>query len=73
MRADLLRADYLQADETTVPVQMHDGRGRDHEAWLWQYGRPGGETVFEFCLGRGRDGPKKFLAGWEGIPPRPSE
>jgi transposase len=67
MRADLLRADYLQADETTVPVQMHDGRGRDHEAWLWQYGVPGGETVFDFCLGRGRDGPKKFLGAWEGI------
>jgi transposase len=24
MRADLLRSSYLQADETTVPVQMHD-------------------------------------------------
>src|SRR5271155_5252876 len=24
MRADLLRASYIQADETVVPVQMHD-------------------------------------------------
>jgi transposase len=23
--------------------------------------------VFDFCLGRGRDGPKKFLGTWEGI------
>jgi len=30
MRQDLLRASYLQADETTVPVQMHDRRGADH-------------------------------------------
>ncbi len=67
MRQDLLRASYLQADETTVPVQMHDGRGADHQAYLWQYGKPGGETVFDFQLGRGRDGPKKFLQGWEGI------
>jgi transposase len=67
MRQDLLRASYLQADETTVPVQMHDHRGADHQAYLWQYGRPGGETVFEFQLGRGRDGPKKFLGNWEGI------
>ena len=67
MRKDLLKASYLQADETTVPVQMHDGRGSNHEAFLWQYGRPGGETVFEFCLGRGREGPVKFLGQWEGI------
>jgi transposase len=67
MRKDLLSGDYLQADETTVPVQMHDRRGSNHEAYLWQYGRPGGETVFDFCLGRGREGPLKFLGGWEGV------
>ena len=67
MRGDLLREPYLQADETTVPVQMHDKRGANHQAYLWQYGKPGGETVFEFQLGRGREGPKKFLGDWEGI------
>jgi transposase len=71
MRADLLRASYLQADETIVPVQMHDGRGADHQAYLWQYGSlsngRGGETVFDFQLGRGRDGPAKFLKDWNGI------
>ncbi len=67
MRQELLRASYLQADETTVPVQMHDKRGADHQAYLWQYGKPGGETVFDFQLGRGRDGPQKFLGKWEGI------
>ena len=67
MRRDLLTAAYLQADETTVPVQMHDKRGADHQAYLWQYGKPGGETVFDFQLGRGREGPRKFLGNWEGI------
>lgn len=67
MRLDLLGESYLQADETTVPVQMHDKRGADHQAYLWQYGKPGGETVFDFCLGRGREGPRKFLGEWEGI------
>ena len=67
MRKDLLKASYLQADETTVPVQMHDGRGSDHQAYLWQYGKPGGVTVFDFQLGRERDGPRKFLDQWEGI------
>jgi len=67
MRKDLLKAAYLQADETTVPVQMHDRRGSNHEAYLWQYGKPGGETVFDFCMSRGREGPKIFLGDWEGI------
>jgi transposase len=71
IRANLLRASYLQADETIVPVQMHDGRGADHQAYLWQYGTlsngKGGETVFDFQLGRGRDGPAKFLEHWNGI------
>ena len=67
MRQDLLQATYLQADETTVLVQMRDKRGADHQAYLWQYGKPGGETVFDFCLGRERAGPEKFLGPWEGI------
>lgn len=67
MRRDLLAATYLQADETTVPVQMHDKRGADRQAYLWQYGKPGGETVFDFQLGRGRAGPAKFLQDWNGI------
>jgi transposase len=67
MSAHLLRASYIQADETIVPVQMHDGRGSNHPAYLWQYGTPGGEAVFDFQLGRGRDGPAKFLKGWNGI------
>ena len=67
MRLGLLRSSYLQADETIVPVQMHDKRGADHQAYLWQYGKPGGETVFDFQLGRGREGPRKFLGAWEGI------
>src|SRR5438128_1377979 len=67
MRRDLLGASNLQADETPVPVQMHDKRGENHQAYLWQYGKPGGETVFDFCLGRGREGPRNFLGEWEGI------
>ena len=67
MRRDLLSSTYLQADETLVPVQMRDRRGEDHQAYLWQYGRPGGETVFDFQLGRGREGPRKWIGPWEGI------
>ena len=64
---ELLEGIYIQADETPVPVQMHDRRGKNHQAYLWQYSRPGGGAVFDFRTGRGREGPKKFLGEFEGI------
>ncbi len=64
---ELLSGGYIQADETPVPVQMHDGRGKNHNAYLWQYSRPGGSAVFDFRTGRGREGPKSFLGDYEGI------
>jgi transposase len=64
---ELLSGGYIQADETPVPVQMHDGRGKNHQAYLWQYGRPGGSVMFDFRMGRGREGPLKFLSKFEGI------
>ena len=67
MRLDLLRGTYLQADETTVPVQWRQKAGANHQAYLWQYGRPGGETIFDFCLSRARAGPREFLGKWEGV------
>jgi hypothetical protein len=51
LRHELLGGSYLQADETPVGVQMHDGRGSNHLAYLWQYGRPQGAVVFEFRMG----------------------
>jgi transposase len=67
MRRELISGGYIQADETPVDVQMHEGRGKNHQAYLWQYGRPGGTVVFDFRLSRGRDGPKEFLGRFEGI------
>src|ERR1700693_6383637 len=67
MGQELLAGDYIQADETPVAVQMHDGRGKNHQAYLWQYSTPGGVVVFDFRLGREREGPKRFLGNCEGI------
>jgi transposase len=67
MRRELISGTYIQADETPVDVQMREGRGKNHQAYLWQYGRPGGSVVFDFRLGRGRDGPRRFLGQFEGI------
>jgi transposase len=67
MGQELLSGSYIQADETTVGVQMHDGRGKNHQAYLWQYSHPAGPVVFDFRLGREREGPKRFLGNFEGL------
>ncbi len=46
---------------------MHDGRGKNHQADLWQYSRPAGAAVFDFRMGREQEGPKRFLGNFEGI------
>ena len=66
MRADLLSGSYIQADETTVGVQSRVTPGSNHRSYVWQYSRPGGPVVFDFQMGRGREGPKKFLGEFSG-------
>jgi transposase len=48
MRLELLNGSYIQADETPVGVQGHKNRGKNHRAYLWQYGQPRGNVVFDF-------------------------
>jgi transposase len=67
MRSQLLAGRYIQADETPVDVQAHDRRGKNHQSYLWQYGSPGGSVVFDFRMGRDREGPAHFLDNFEGL------
>jgi len=67
LKADLLAGDYIQADETPVGVQSPKTKGRNHQAYEFQYSRPGGPVIFDFQMGRGRDGPATFLRDYAGI------
>jgi len=67
MRADLLAGQYIQADETPVGVQSERTAGRNHTSYLWQYSRPGGPVIFDFQMGRSREGPAKFLGRFAGV------
>jgi transposase len=67
MAQELLAGQYIQADETPVDVQLKDSKGKNHQAYLWQYSSPTGAVVFDFQLGRSREGPKRFLGNYEGI------
>jgi len=64
--AELRQGSYLQADETTVPVQTGEKSGRNHRAYIWEYSQPGGPVVFDFQMGRGRESLATFLKGFRG-------
>jgi transposase len=67
IRRQLLAGTYIQADETPVDVQTHDGSGTNHQGYLWQYGTPGGMAVFDFRMSRKREGPLNFLQNFDGL------
>ena len=66
MKAELLAGEYIQADETTVPVQSDRTKGKNHQAYLWEYSLPGSLVVYDFQMGRSREGPANFLAQFGG-------
>jgi transposase len=57
MAQELLVGNYIQADETPVGVQSERARGKNHQAYLWQYSRPGAVVVFDFRMGGERKVP----------------
>ncbi len=67
MKREVLAGTYIQADETPIGVQTHDKRGRNHQAYMWQYGSPGKGVVFDFRMGREGEGPKQFLGDFNGL------
>jgi transposase len=67
MRRELLAGNYIQANETPVMVQTGHSKDGNHQAYLWQYGRPGSGVVFDFRKSREREGTKQFVAQFYGI------
>ncbi|CAN5481682.1 IS66-like element ISCro1 family transposase [soil metagenome] len=67
LKSDLLAGGYIQADETPIGVQSEQTLGRNHQAYEFQYSRPGGPVVFDFQMSRAREGPAHFLSDYGGI------
>src|SRR6202790_5856870 len=59
MRRELISGSYIQADETPVDVQTREDRGKNHQAYLWQYSRPGGAGGSVSALGAGAAGRRR--------------
>lgn len=74
LKAILLSAARLFADETTVPV-LDPGRGRTKTGWFWTIvrddrpwgGRDPPAVVYTYAPGRGREHARALLGGYRGI------
>lgn len=66
MKAQLLGGNYVQVDETPVRVQDPDVIGKCATGWLWVLGKPGGDVIFEFHPGRGKEFAQDLLGDFKG-------
>jgi transposase len=61
------QSNYLMADETPIPVLTKDKPGSTHKGYHWVYYSPLNKQVcFDYQKGRGREGPREFLEGFQG-------
>jgi len=67
LRRETLASGYLQADETPIQVQDPEKNGTTRRGYYWVYHAPlEALVVMAYQDGRGRDGPKAFLDGYQG-------
>ena len=66
MKAGLVAGSYLQVDETPIRYLDPDVKGKSQQGWLWTYGHPQGDVVFDWNVSRSREGPRQFLKDFKG-------
>ena len=67
LKARFLLSRYIQADETPIRVLSRDVPGATHKGYFWVYYDPiTGDVIFEYCHGRGQEGPMEFLKDFKG-------
>lgn len=64
MKKKILKGPIVQSDDTKVRVL--GGPEGSYAGYLWCYGGLHDEVVFDFTEGRGREGPLRFLDGYQG-------
>ena len=59
---------YLQVDETPIKVLDHQNKkGKTHQGYHWVYNAPLQNAIFfDYCHGRGREGPMRLLKEFKG-------
>lgn len=67
LHEQLSQTDYLQADETGIPVLSKNKPGSTHQGYLWVYRIPKNGTVyFDYQQRRSKDIPDNALQNFEG-------
>ena len=66
MKASVLASHVVQSDDTGITVLDKDATHGSRHSFLWAYVGDRDEVVFDFTVGRGRDGPKVFLGDFRG-------
>ena len=69
MCLQLFEGGYIQADETPIRYLDPDAGKKEgcRKGYLWVYGRPGGEVLYDWHTGRGVKCLEQFLNGYEGL------
>ncbi len=67
LKQRVLQQGYIQADETPVQVLDKTKQGKTHRGYFWEYRGPLTNTIFfDYCRGRGREGPAGLLKNFQG-------
>ena len=67
LKAKIISANYLMADETPIKVLDRDKNGNIHLGYYWVYRDPqSGLVLFDYRPGRGGEGPRDILKNFEG-------
>jgi transposase len=67
LKKQVIKGDYLMADETPIDVLTENKPGATHKGYHWVYYSPDERLVlFDYRKGRGREGPEELLKGYRG-------
>lgn len=66
MLRELIAGDYIQADETRIPVMDPRVKGKTATGFMWTYSHPRGQVVYRYHPGRGGKYARSDLDGFAG-------
>jgi len=67
MKTSVLASHVVQSDDTSITVLDPSHPNGSRRSYLWAYVGDRCEVVFDFTMGRGREGPRSFLGDYRGF------